>query len=141
MGSVRLERARDRTDRLYAVLSLPNFRLERSRSLSLARGVPKNLARRTLLDLLGPPVQRQLAARFDGEVAGGAVADFHFGDFPVRGGDRDALRYGVSLATPRSRQLAEGTSQYRALSPDFIAVFVPWRGADGFDRRAGWHPR
>ena len=22
-----------------------------------------------------------------------------------------------------------------------LAVFIPWRGADGFDRRAGWHPR
>jgi len=30
-------------------------------------------------------VQRQLAARFDGEVAGGAVA--HFSDIPVRGDD------------------------------------------------------
>ena len=35
-------------------------------------------------------------------------------------------------------------AQCRALSPDFrlaLAVFIPWRGADGFDRRAGWHPR
>ena len=22
-----------------------------------------------------------------------------------------------------------------------LAVFIPWRGADGFDRGAGWHPR
>ena len=22
-----------------------------------------------------------------------------------------------------------------------LAVFIPWRGADGFDRRSGWHPR
>jgi hypothetical protein len=22
-----------------------------------------------------------------------------------------------------------------------LAVFIPWRGPDGFDRRAGWHPR
>src|ERR1700691_4421777 len=22
-----------------------------------------------------------------------------------------------------------------------LAVFIPWRGADGFDRRAGWDPR
>ena len=22
-----------------------------------------------------------------------------------------------------------------------LAVFIPWRGADRFDRRAGWHPR
>ena len=22
-----------------------------------------------------------------------------------------------------------------------LAVFIPWRGAAGFDRRAGWHPR
>ncbi len=32
----------------YVVLSLPNFRLVRSRSLSLGAWVPKNLARRTL---------------------------------------------------------------------------------------------
>ena len=35
-----------------------------------------------------------------------------------------------------------GVAQCRALSPDFPApVFIPWRGADGFDRRSGWHPR
>ena len=22
-----------------------------------------------------------------------------------------------------------------------LAVFIPWRGADGFDWRSGWHPR
>ena len=22
-----------------------------------------------------------------------------------------------------------------------LAVFIPWRGADGFDRPSGWHPR
>ena len=22
-----------------------------------------------------------------------------------------------------------------------LAVFIPWRGADGFDRRAAWRPR
>ena len=22
-----------------------------------------------------------------------------------------------------------------------LAVFIPWRGAAGFDRRSGWHPR
>jgi hypothetical protein len=50
---------------LYVVLSLPIFRLVRSRSLSLGAWVPKNLARRRkpsaarcLLDLLGPPGRR-----------------------------------------------------------------------------------
>jgi len=35
----------------------------------------------------GWAVQRLLAARFDGEVAGGAVAGFLFSDIPVRGDD------------------------------------------------------
>jgi hypothetical protein len=61
---------------LYVVLSLPIFRLVRSRSLSLGAWVPKNLARRRkpsaarcLLDLLGP---RSGCWPHDGEVAGGA---------------------------------------------------------------------
>jgi hypothetical protein len=37
-----------------------------------------------LLDLLGP---RSGCWPHDGEVAGGAVADFHFSDIPVRGDD------------------------------------------------------
>ena len=68
---------------LYVVLSLPIFRLVRSRSLSLGAWVPKNLARRRkpsaarcLLDLLGPPGRCSGCWPHDGEVAGGAVADF-----------------------------------------------------------------
>jgi hypothetical protein len=70
------------------VLSLPIFRLVRSRSLSLGAWVPKNLARRRkpsaarclldlldLLDLLGPPGRRSGCWPHDSEVAGGAVAD------------------------------------------------------------------
>ena len=37
-----------------------------------------------LLDLLGPPGR---CWPHDGEVAGGAVADFRFSDIPVRGDD------------------------------------------------------
>src|ERR1035437_6195842 len=68
---------------LYVVLSLPSFRLVLSRSLSRGAWVPKNLARRRkpsaapcLLDLLGPPGRRSGCWPHDGEVAGGAVADF-----------------------------------------------------------------
>ena len=35
-------------------------------------------------------------------------------------------------------------AQCRVSLPIFrlpLAVFIPWRGPDGFDRRAGWHPR
>ena len=51
---------------------------------------------------------------------------------------------GRSRPAPGVVDLRRGT-QCRALAPDFpaaaLAVFIPWRGADGFDRRAGWHPR
>jgi hypothetical protein len=60
-------------------------------SLSLGAWVPKNLARRNMEVWLRRRRRR-----------------FRFSDFPVRGGGRDALRYGVSFATTRSQQLAEG---------------------------------
>jgi hypothetical protein len=47
----------------------------------------------------------------------------------------------------RLRQQADGNSTELNVElslPIFrlaLAVFIPWRGADGFDRRAGWHPR
>ena len=43
----------------------------------------------------------------------------------------------------RFQQFGEGLNVELSL-PIFrlpLAVFIPWRGADGFDRRAGWHPR
>jgi hypothetical protein len=74
-----------------------------------------------LLDLLGPP-----------GLAGGAVADFHFSDIPVRGDD-GARAIGANddaaAVEPRGRRrqhpLIESRprwySQCRALSPDFPA--------------------
>ena len=51
---------------------------------------------------------------------------------------------GRSRPAPGVVDLRWGT-QCRALSPEFwaaaLAVFIPWRGAAGFDRRSGWHPR
>ena len=51
---------------------------------------------------------------------------------------------GRSRPAPGVVDLRRGT-QCRALAPDFpaaaLAVFIPWRGAAGFDWRAGWHPR
>ena len=51
---------------------------------------------------------------------------------------------GRSRPAPGVVDLRWGT-QCRALAPDFpaaaLAVFIPWRGAAGFDRRSGWHPR
>ena len=54
-----------------------------------------------------------------------------------------------SYRVDRDRHLASSTfagvlSMSSSLSRFFrlaLAVFIPWRGADGFDRRAGWHPR
>ena len=40
---------------LYVVLSLPNFRLERSRFLSLGSVAAEESGAANLLDLLGPP--------------------------------------------------------------------------------------
>ena len=90
------------------VLSLPIFRLVRSRSLSLGAWVPKNLARRRkpsaarclldLLDLLGPPGRRSGCWPHDSEVAGGAVADSTLvisgsGRWPRRSQVRGQLRH------------------------------------------------
>ena len=51
---------------------------------------------------------------------------------------------GRSRPAPGVVDLRRGT-QCRALAPDFpaaaLAVFIPWRGAAGFDWRSGWHPR
>ncbi len=44
----------------------------------------------------------------------------------------------------RFQQFGEGVLNVELSLPIFrlaLAVFIPWRGADGFDRRAGWHPR
>jgi hypothetical protein len=65
------------------------------------------LAARCLLDLLGSPGRRSGCWPHDGEVAGGAVADSTLvisgsGRWPRRSQD------GVSFATTRSQQLAEG---------------------------------
>jgi hypothetical protein len=71
-----------------------------------------------LLDLLGPPGRCSGCWPHDGAVAGGAVADFHFSDIPVRGDDggraigaktmRPLLRplrsYGVDAANTPDRK-------------------------------------
>src|ERR1700692_1754649 len=46
---------------------------------------------------------------------------------PVRGGGRDALRYGVSFATTRSQQLAEGGYGVLSLRHFGLVLFIPWR--------------
>jgi hypothetical protein len=89
-------------------------------------------------------VQRQLAARFDGEAAGGAVAEstlviFRFGATLELGRSGRAMmmprRFGAARATgsasPRpDRQQLAGVLR-RALSPTFPAgemvFFIPWR--------------
>ena len=88
-------------------------------SLTLSAGAMR-------LDRLGPPGRcRLLAARWRG--------------LPVRGGGRDALRddalrYGVSFATTRSHQLAEGVVEINRLSwPRVNLFYQPYArgGADG----------
>ena len=54
-----------------------------------------------------------------------------------------------SYRVDRGRHLASSTfagvcsmsSALSRFSGLALAVFIPWRGAEGSDRRAGWHPR
>ena len=54
----------------------------------------------------------------------------------------------LDLLEPAGRHLASSTFvgwlNVELSLPIFrlaLAVFIPWRGADGFDRPSGWHPR
>ena len=54
-----------------------------------------------------------------------------------------------SYRVDRGRHLASSTFAGVGLNVELslpifrlaLAVFIPWRGADGFDRPSGWHPR
>ena len=112
---------------LNVELSLPIFRLPRSRSLSLGEGLP---------DSTGAPDGTRAAGVLDR----GRRRQFSFWCY--------CLAARSSYRVDRGRHLGCRPSlggQCRALSPDFpaaaLAVFIPWRGAAGFDRRSGWHPR
>ena len=113
---------------LNVELSLPIFRLPRSRSLSLGEG---------LTDSTGAPD----GTRADGVLDRGRRRLFSFLVFCLAAPSSYRVDRGRHLASSSIRRGA----QCRALSPDFpaaaLAVFIPWRGPDGFDRRAGWHPR
>src|ERR1700738_4505018 len=63
-----------------------------------------------LLDRLGPPGRGSGWRPHGGEGAGG-----------------DALSYGVSFATTRSHQLAEGGSGVLSLRHFGLVLFIPWR--------------
>ena len=53
------------------------------------------------------------------------------------------------LAAPSSYRVDRGRHLAASLNVELslpifrlaLAVFIPWRGAAGFDRRSGWHPR
>ena len=107
-------------------LSLPIFRL-RSRSLSLGEG---------LTDLTGAPD----GTRADGVLDRGRRRLFSFLVF--------CLGAPSSYRVDRGRQPgcrpSAGWLNVELSLPIFrlaLAVFIPWRGADEFDRAAGWHPR
>ena len=56
---------------------------------------------------------------------------------------------GAAVELPGRSRPAPGIARWGTLNVELslpifrlaLAVFIPWRGADGFDRRAGWHPR
>ena len=131
-SSYRVDRGRHLASSTFAgvlnvELSLPIFRLPRSRSLSLGEGLTDSTGARD-------------GTRADGVLDRGRRRLFRFSVLP--GGAVELP--GRSRPAPGVVDIRRGT-QCRALSPDFpaaaLAVFIPWRGADGFDRRAGWHPR
>jgi hypothetical protein len=69
----------------------------------------------------------------------GADADV---GFAWSGGGDDAgaaSSYGVMTTIAKFFNIA-GLNVELSL-PIFRLDFIPWRGADGFDRRSGWHPR
>ena len=78
-----------------------------------------------LLDLLGP---RSGCWPHAGEVAGGAVAEFHFSDIPVRGDDGaravgaidddDDVGFGERRRWWRRRVAQRGSATYRVIDSD-----------------------
>ena len=107
--------------------SLSRFSGWRSRSLSLGEGLP---------DLTGA----RDGTRADGVLDRGRRRLFSFLVF--------CLAAPSSYRVDRGRHLASstfaGVLNVELSLPIFrlaLAVFIPWRGAAGFDRRAGWHPR
>jgi hypothetical protein len=57
---------------------------------------------------------------------------------------RPLWSYGVFDKQPDRIRTDSGGDNVELSLPIFrlaLAVFIPWRGADGFDRRSGWHPR
>ena len=113
-----------------------------------------------LLDLLGPAGRRCgcwplstfhfsgiVVRRFgsdDGARAIGAEADVGFagsGGGDGAGAGRGQRATGSSATTPNSAARQLNVELSRPIFRLALAVFIPWRGADGFDRRPGWHPR
>jgi hypothetical protein len=84
-------------------------------SLSLGAWVPKNLARRSMASAA------RGCSTGSGRLGGAAAAGRTMERCRRRrrGGGRDALRYGVSFATTRSQQLAEGAVAARPSSSPY----------------------
>ena len=108
--------------------SLSRFSGWRSRSLSLGEGLTDSTGARD-------------GTRADGVGVGSRAAPaFFFLAFGLAAPSSYRVDRGRHLA---SSTFAGGLNVELSL-PIFrlaLAVFIPWRGADGFDRRAGWHPR
>ena len=78
----------------------------------------------------------------------GADADVGFRRFGAAADSTPVERSGSYGVIDNDRQILQqlrwGRLNVELSLPIFrlaLAVFIPWRGADGFDRRAGWHPR
>ena len=107
--------------------SLSRFSGWRSRSLSLGEGLTDSTGARD-------------GTRADGVVGSRAAPAFFFLAFCLAAPSSYRVDRGRHLA---SSPFAGGLNVELSL-PIFrlaLAVFIPWRGADRFDRRAGWHPR
>ena len=82
---------------------------------------------------------------FNNSVRGGPAFTISLTHSRARGADDRGRRRatGWRATAIRFQQFGEGLNVELSL-PIFrlaLAVFIPWRGAAGFDRRAGWHPR
>ena len=85
------------------------------------------------------------AIRFQQFGEGGPAFTISLTHSRARGADDRGRRRatGWRATAIRFQQFGEGLNVELSL-PIFrlaLAVFIPWRGAAGFDRRAGWHPR
>ena len=107
--------------------SLSRFSGWRSRSLSLGEGLPDSTGARD-------------GTRADGVLDRGRRRLFLFSFIAWR---RRRATGSIAAGTWRCRH-SLGWLNVELSLPIFrlaLAVFIPWRGAAGFDRRAGWHPR